>query len=163
MRRLRDLEGVADAELFFRTSRPRAGERDWPVEERLDRLSHALFGVTEDEMREPWQAAEGSPEWQEWADTFELPDSELTRVEFFARVGWDVTDERGDELMIMARLERQLEAAMKGRLGAHLPPEEASSWAKRLQSEAAVFSAGRSAGPKFDPRQFEPRRGRRRA
>ena len=168
---LRDLPGIAEFEaLVARVEglpNPSWAPEGDDLQPAADRLSRALFGITEDDTAYAYEDGASDDEysvsynrWEEnfsflWADT---DDEKAAATFIWEAMGWDVTDACGAELLALVYFDRQIVSAMKGLAGRRpdaAPSDDeiavnAEGWAKSLARDAKSFhgSKGRNHGPR---------------
>ncbi|HEX4712716.1 hypothetical protein [Phenylobacterium sp.] len=154
---LRDLPGIAELEDLLRRI---AAERnpEWTpladgLDDKVDRLSRSLFGVSGDDTEDPPETF--APEiigqmdkWDAWERQFYTPEPKWFDL---AEFGWDVNNADGEELKCAEHFYRQIVAAHKGLMG-RLPDaprsdgeiaKNAADWARSLEADAAKFRRGK--------------------
>jgi hypothetical protein len=144
---IRNFPGVIELQFKLLTYTP-SSVLPAEVEDALNAVSKALFGITEAETIHPdhEEYADGDP-WQ-WSDEysehenhFEMIDLDDTGlVDAFLDLNLDFRDERGQPLRCLMWLRRQAEAAARGFMGTVPNPAE-GAFATRLAAEAEAFSA----------------------
>lgn len=138
---LRDLPGIASLV-------PHLNPRPWSPEEealqgRVDAVSVAIFGITEQDTGFNEEMPEDEDEWQRWATaehewekSLDLEDEPFPEARAcFEFLGWDVTDGQGEEHPALWYFARQILCAAWGRVG-HLPGEEGNETTIAIAAEA---------------------------
>lgn len=78
-----------------------------------------------------------------------IPNTEAEVVPFFAELGWDVTDKRGQPLRMLYHYVLPLYAAIRGDAGATLPGAplaKTEDWAAAMERDARKFRPSASKG-----------------
>ena len=171
---LRDLPGVAEIEEALHVPGRQLLKEYDDLEERIDALSRRLFGITEEDTQfcprpdetvvDPFGVRQitdaGAVRWDEWDEHFAfLTDEYEEEGAFWAAAGWDVSDGKGEELMVMEYFGRQIVCLLKGlhpraRLSltgddpipgatGQIAEREAEEWGRKLAQDAKTFKPRR--------------------
>jgi len=153
---LRDLPGVAELEDLLRRIAAEKNPAWTPLrdglQDKIDRLSRSLFGITQEETDLPPPAfASGiigfDARYEAWIDEFYDGEEPVDP----AALGWDLNDAAGEELKCADYFYDQIVAAHKGLMG-RLPgaqksdaeiAKDSKEWEARLRAEAGKFKRGK--------------------